>query len=418
MTAPPASAGGAVALPSGRTEYRSPADYGAEIAALAAARPDRVRRVVIGTSAEGAPIEGIEIAAGVGRTDDGRPVHLELGLTHGREWPSGEVVMEFARELATGDGPRLRALRARTRTFLVPVLNPDGFALSRTGEPGRRTNARGVDLNRNFGAFWGGPGASDNPLSETFRGPAPFSEPEARALRAWSSRHQVTVVNSSHTYGAAVLHQPGFARVDEPGLPAGSRLPGERRFAALGARMAAAAGYDSAPAHQLYDVTGAAEDWNYFNQFAFAFTTEIGRESHHGPYAQAVAEQYPGLRDALMLAGEAAADRANHALLRGTAPAGRVLRLRRSVLMPTSYVLTGTDGPAPVRGEARHLRERLGSSLTVPASGRFTWHVTPSTHPLAVLAGRRERWTLSCGTERRRLALGLGEVRTLRLRCR
>jgi hypothetical protein len=388
------------------------------VAAVAAAHPDRARRLVIGTSVQGRPIEAIEIAAGVGRRDDGRPVHLEIGLTHGREWPTGELVMEFARELAASDAPRLRALRARTRTVLIPVLNPDGFAISRAEDPTRRTNARGVDLNRNFGAFWGGPGASDDPASETFRGAAPYSEPEARALRAFSAARQVTVVNSLHTYGGAVLHQPGFAQVDAPGLPAGSRLPGSRRFTALGARMAAAAGYESLPAHAFGDITGAAEDWNYFTQFSFAFTTELAGASHQDPYATAVVGQYPGVRDAMVLAGEAAAAARNHALLRGTAPPGRVLRLRRSVRTPTSYVRTGTEGPSPQRGPARRLRDRLRSTLVVPASGRFAWHVNPSTRPLAVLAGRRERWTLSCGPERRRIAVGLGDVRTLRVRCR
>ncbi len=423
MVAPPAIAGGATALSSARTTYRSLGDYSAEIAALAAAHPGRVRRVVIGSSVQGRPLEGLEIAANVGRTDDGRPVHVELGLTHGREWPSGEVVMNFASELATGTGRRLRSLRARTRTFLFPVINPDGFALSRSALPDQRKNAAGVDINRNFGAFWGGPGSSDDPLSNTYRGPQPFSEPEAQAIRAWSSAHQVMVVNSNHTFGGSVLHQPGFARVDEPGLPEGSRLPGTGRFAALGGRMARAAGYVSEPAHRLYDVTGAAEDWNYFNQFSLAFTTEIGHREYHGPYRQAVLEQYlagedgVGVRGAMLLAGEAAADPGGHAVLRGRAPAGQTLRLARSIRSSTSYVVSGTDGPAPSTGPARTLRERLTSSMTVPEGGRFTWHVNPSTRPLAMLAGRTERWTLSCGDERRRVAIGVGRVRTVDLHC-
>ncbi len=256
-----------------------------------------MRRVVIGTSVEGRPLEGLEIARDVDRRDDGRPVHLELGLTHAREWASGEIVMEFAHDLATSDAPRLAALRAHTRTFLFPVVNPDGFASSRSGtDADQRKNAREVDLNRNFGAFWGGPGASDDPSSETYRGPGPFSEPEAQALREWGSEHQVVVANSLHTYGGTVLYQPGFRRTDEPGLPAWSTLPGTARFAKLGERMAEAAGYVAAPAYDLYDVTGAAEDWNYFNQYAYAYTIEIAGTDHQGPFSEMVADQYDGLR--------------------------------------------------------------------------------------------------------------------------
>ena len=416
---PATAAGGASALPSGRTEYRTPADYSAEIAALAAAHPRDVRRVVIGRSVNGRPIEGLEIARDVARRNDGRPVHLELGLTHAREWASGEVVMEFARELATSDAPRIAALRARTRTFVFPVVNPDGFALSRSGAVAQqRKNAHGVDLNRNFGAFWGGPGASDDPASDVFRGPGPFSEPESRALREWGSRHQVMVAGSLHSFGGTVLHQPGFRRTDQPGLPASATLPGTGRFAALGARMAAAAGYESKAAYELYDVTGAAEDWNYFNQFAYAYTIEIAGTGHQGPYRQMVVDQYDGLRDALALAGEAAASERDHALLRGTAPAGRTLRLTRTVRSPTSYVLSETESPSPQVGASRSLVERFRSTLRVPESGRFRWHVNSSTRPLAQLAGRKEAWTLRCGSERRRVIAGIGQVRVLALTCR
>ena len=410
-----AHAEGAVALPSGRTDYRTLADYSADIAALVAAHPDRVRRVVIGESVEGRPLEGVEIADGVRRTDDGRPVHAELGLTHAREWPSGEMVMELATELASSTRPRLARLRERVRTFLFPVVNPDGFNLSRTTLSDQRKNSHQVDLNRNFGAFWGGPGASDNPLDDTYRGPSPFSEPESQALRAWSATHMVATINSNHTYSGTVLYQPGFAAVDAPGLPAYSELPGSPAFAALAARMARAAGYDFGPAFAFDEITGAAEDFNYFNQFSFAYTTEIGFDDYHGPYAEAVAEQYldgadgVGVRAAMLRAAEAAADRSTHARLRGRAPAGSTLRITRTVRYPTSYVRSDTGAVGP----ARTLTDRFNGRLTVGDGGRFRWDVNPSVRPLDVLAGRRPRWTLVCGTRRTRFALSLGQVRDL-----
>jgi len=52
----------------------------------------------------------------------------------------------------------------------IPIANPDGYARN------SRYNANRVDLNRNFGTNW-------NAASVEPPGPAPWSEPESRALR-------------------------------------------------------------------------------------------------------------------------------------------------------------------------------------------------------------------------------------------
>ncbi|HVL95924.1 MAG TPA: M14 family zinc carboxypeptidase [Solirubrobacteraceae bacterium] len=431
-------------LPSGRTSYRSLVDYEMDMKRLVDEHPNLVRPVILPkASVEGRTIAGIEIADDVHAPPDGRPVHVEMGLHHVREWPSGEVVAEFAFDLAKGHGrdPRITDLLRRTRTFLFPVINPDGLAaaqrtgtattpadddllltlpliVSGTGSYRRKNCAPGpgqvnalpcelkdgVDLNRNYGAFWGGPGSGDTWADQTFRGPAPFSEPEAEAVHQWSSRQQVMVLNSHHTFAGTVLYQPGFSRKDEPGLPRGTKLPYESRMIALAKAMAAAAGYEAMYSYELYDVTGATEDWNYFAQGAFGYTTEVGYGNFHPEYESGVVHQYlgapgtgqKGLRESMLLAGEAAADPDNHALIAGAAPAGRVLRLTKDFQTPTSYVLTGEGTPSEAEGDPILIPEHFETTLTVPASGRYEWHVNPSTRPLVLLAGGTEAWTLTC----------------------
>ncbi|MEA2168790.1 MAG: carboxypeptidase [Solirubrobacteraceae bacterium] len=432
--APTAHAAARPTLPSGRTDYRDLDDYYAGLAQMVTQHGSMARLVTIGRSVQGRPIQGVEIAAHVRRRPDGRPTHVELGLHHAREWSSGEVVMEYGLDLLKGYGkdPRITRLLRRERTFLFPVINPDGFQISRTTVPLQRKNAAGVDLNRNYGAFWGGPGASDSPASDLYRGPAPFSEPESQAVRDWSVAHQVILINSNHNYAGDVLYQPGFARADEPGLPMGSTLPESGAFAHVAQRMAAAAGYVAMPAYGLYDATGATEDFNYFAQGAFGYTTEVGYDDFQPDFQDGVVDQYlgtadgpmdlgrptsRGLRESFLRAGEAAIAKSSHGTIVGRAPAGARLTISKDVQLSTSYLLTATDTPLQTAGDASPFPVHLTSTLRVPKSGHYTWAVNPSTPPLTALAGGTAAWTLTCGRERRAITVGLGQTVRANLRC-
>jgi hypothetical protein len=413
----PGVAMAASALPDGRTSYRSLADYEHDLDALAAGHPRLVRRVTLpGRSVEGRPLDGVEIARDVGRVGDGRPVFLVVGLTHAREWPSGEVAMEFAEDLVQhAASPRIAALLADERIVVVPVINPDGFQASFSGvSRGRRRNCaavpgdppgggcaahHGVDLNRNFGAFWGGEGAGVLPSDDTYRGTGPWSEPEAQAVHVFSQRSPITGVVSLHSVAALVLRPPGSS--------AFGRAPDEARLKALGDAMGAAAGYPSRYGYELYEVTGALEDWNYLEQGAFGYTIElgpVGSDTFAGPYASAVVDQYlgsaaagtagRGVREALLLAASEAMDPRDHAVLAGRAPPGAVLHLHKDFTTLTSAVCEDDD--CLTHGPAQALPDQLDLTLTVPASGRFEWAVGPSTRPYVGARGGHEAWTLSC----------------------
>ena len=186
--------------------------------------------------------------------------------------------------------------------------------------------------------------------------------------------------------------------------------------------MAAAAGYVSEPAYELYDVTGAAEDWNYFNQYAYVYTIEIGGTATRARTRRWSSTSTTGCGTRRGCAGDAPGRR------------GRGLRTRpRAAARPGAggaHAATDADGAladvvrahgdgraGTVEGPVALLAERFRSTLQVPASGRFRWHVNPSTRPLAELAGRKETWTLRCGSERRRVVVGVAQMRVLQLTC-
>lgn len=446
--APPA--GAATALPSGHTTYRDLSGYTRDLDGIVARHPTLARRVSLReTTVEGRIVQGVELASDVTALDDGRPTFLVTGLTHAREWSSGEVAMEWALDLARSYGHQRRITRLlqRVRIVIIPVVNPDGFVTSRAAPAGsdarqHRTDCApadpveaalpcaqrsGVDLNRNHGFAWGGVGADSQPGGERYRGPAPWSEPESRGLHELEAARQVTGVVSLHNYGGSVLRQPGYR--------AFGRLPDERRQAALGRRMADATGYVSTPADQLYDATGAQEDWTYVSQDALAYTIEIGGRAFQGPFRTDVIQQYAGrpgtesagkgLREALLLGAEAAAAPSGHGVITGTAPGVRVLILERAFTTSTSPVcapaLTARTCPSPLA--PIEIPDGISTTMKVPASGVFRWHVAPSTGPLDERAGRTTAWTLRCeapegfplGTQQ--VTVRRGQVRTVQGAC-
>jgi murein peptide amidase A len=134
-----------------------------------------VDKVVIGTSVQGRPIVAVHRwRPGATRT------LLVIGNLHGDEQAGLRVVHRL----------RTRSLPAAVDLWLIRSANPDGTAAD------RRTNAHGVDLNRNFPRHWklAGKGSSN------WSGPHAASEPETRALLAFIERIQPRTT--------IVFHQP------------------------------------------------------------------------------------------------------------------------------------------------------------------------------------------------------------------
>src|SRR3954447_3920975 len=372
-------------LPTRRTEYRHLADYGAELKKLVQTYPAIVRPVTLPKKTfQGREQQGVEISADVLRPDDQKPTAFIMGTHHAREWPAGEIPMEFATYLTQnfGTDPEVTNLLQHARIVIVPIINPDGYNSSReapdpadnSGDPDaapslaesvgaggslayRRKNCNGpganpaapcdlttgVDPNRNYGLGWGGLGASSSPNSQSYRGAGPFSELETQSVHEFSQKHDVTSLLTMHNFASLVLRPPG-RHTD-------GQAPDEDRLKALGDAMAADTGYTSQYGFQLYDTSGTTEDWSYGAAGTFGYTIEMGPESGDGgnfhiAYDRAVIEQWTGgtahegrgLRRALLRIAEASAIRKDHAALIGRAPAGRILRLHKAFKTQTSPI--------------------------------------------------------------------------------
>jgi hypothetical protein len=266
-------------------DFKDLAAVEARLDELAALRPDLAQVVQVGTSLEGRPIRGLRICNDGTYPGRRKPGMVWASTQHAREWIAPMVTMYLAETLLTryGADPDVTRVVDRAETFIVPVVNVDGYVYSWTTDrlwrKNRRVNAGsgcvGVDLNRNWSYQWGlNNGSSGNPCSETYRGAAPFSEPETATLSQFISAHPfVRYVHDMHSYGQWLLHPWGFTNA----LP-----PGHSFYQRLGADMAAlilavhGRTYLYGPTYTtLYPVSGSVTDWAWGAEHAYSTVIEL-----------------------------------------------------------------------------------------------------------------------------------------------
>jgi len=155
---------------------------------FAAANSDLISVESFGTSLEGRDLNIMKIGSG--------PKTIVLhGGTHAREWISPITMINFTRRLveearAGGEDAKYTS----DLTWYISInTNPDGYVRShdvdrmwrKTTNPDTPSACIGVDPNRNWDANWSGPGASNNPCSQTYYGKSVFSEVETKAASDW-----------------------------------------------------------------------------------------------------------------------------------------------------------------------------------------------------------------------------------------
>jgi hypothetical protein len=226
-------------------------------------------------------ILAIKISDNVTYEEEDEPDILFMGGTHAREWISVEVPFYLALYLvdAYSTDPDVKQLVDSREIWIVPIVNPDGLEYSRTVDRNWRKNRRdngdgtfGVDPNRNFGYKWGLAGSSGDSANESYRGVAPFSEPETQAIRDFVATYDFIASMSYHSYTQQVFYPWGYTN-DAP--------PHEEYLSTMATAMAHeikqvhGKTYTPLQVADHYVASGDSDDWLYGVYTIAAFTIEL-----------------------------------------------------------------------------------------------------------------------------------------------
>ncbi|MFQ5675965.1 MAG: M14 family metallopeptidase [bacterium] len=264
--------------------YHTYEEVQTELQDLQTAFPQIAKVFNIGQSVEGRTIWAIKISDNVAQQEDETEI-LFLGGYHAREWIAVDVPFLLAKHLVESysSDASIQNLVDNGQIWIVPMVNPDGHQYAVTNNRLWRKNRRnngdgsfGVDLNRNHSYEWGGPGSSGNTFSETYRGTAPDSEPETRAVRDLANQHDFKAMISYHNYSQLVLYPWGHTNDPAPDDALMDQLAttmADKILQIHGER------YVPEQSSDLYLASGDATDWLYGETRVPSFTIELRPDS-------------------------------------------------------------------------------------------------------------------------------------------
>ena len=223
--------------------------------------------------------------------DENEPEMLYTALHHSREAASlTQLIYYMWYLLENAQNPEILYILQNTELYFIPIVNPDGYVHNQTTNPSgggmwrknRRpmmNNTFGVDLNRNYGYFWGydNTGSSPDSTRDTYRGPAPFSEPETKAIRDFCISHDFKIALNYHTYGNLLVYPWGY-------LPQ-FNTPDSTIFRNYSKYITQFNGYVYGTGDETvgYVTNGDSDDWMYGEQTQknkiFSMTSEVGNQN-------------------------------------------------------------------------------------------------------------------------------------------
>lgn len=217
------------------------------------------------------------------------PEVLYTAVHHAREPESLTQLIFYMYYLLEnyGSNDEVTHLVNNTEMYFIPMLNPDGYVRNQLTDANggglwrknRRDNGDGtfgVDLNRNYGHEWGYDNSGSSPITsnETYRGSAPFSEPETQAVKWFTEQHAFDLALNYHAFGNYVIYPWGY--IESP------LSPDSNAFNAFASALTAENNYVAGTGFQTvgYATNGDSDDWMYGEQTSkpkiYSMTPEVG----------------------------------------------------------------------------------------------------------------------------------------------
>ncbi|XP_032063236.1 carboxypeptidase A2-like isoform X1 [Aythya fuligula] len=258
-----------------------------ELDNLASEYSNVVSKLQIGQSYEKRPLYVLKFSTG----GSNRPaIWIDAGI-HSREWVTQASAMWIAKKLASdyGNDPSITSLLDKMDVFLLPVTNPDGYEFTHTtNRMWRKTRSKhagslciGVDPNRNWDAGFGGPGASSNPCSDSYRGPSANSEVEVKSVVDFIKNHgNIVAFLTLHSYSQLLMYPYGY-KCTQPADYAELDALGKAAANAIQSLHGTTFTVGSI-CTTIYQASGGSIDWSYDYGIKYSFAFELRDTGRYG----------------------------------------------------------------------------------------------------------------------------------------
>ncbi|XP_059402054.1 carboxypeptidase A2-like [Carassius carassius] len=222
-------------------------------------------------------------------------IWIDAGI-HAREWISHATAVWLADRIAT-DFEENRApvpsILGHVDIFLMIVANPDGYVFThrspnthyRFWRKSRSVTSNpkcpGVDLNRNWDAHFGEPGASNDPCAEDYHGPSVQSEIEVKNIADFIMSHgNFKSFMTLHSFMQVLMYPYGYSDTDAPDKT-------ELHDVATQASQALKSWHGTVYKvgsifHTIKPASGASVDWAYLHGIKYSFAFELRDTGKYG----------------------------------------------------------------------------------------------------------------------------------------